>query len=89
VLSAATSSSATNAQQECADCAYARTYPPPPEPRLNGVAALMACHLTPLEMQAGEKGTEFVKRIVSAYLECSQKLENATMDDLAKILSDL
>jgi hypothetical protein len=74
----------------CADCAYGKPYPPQPEkPRLNGTAALLACYSTPLEMQPGEKSTEFVKRIVSAYLECSQKLENATMDDLAKILSDL
>lgn len=52
----------------------------PIEPRqLNGTAALIAAQSTPLRKQFGEYDTEFVKRIVCAYVNA---LDEA--DDLAR-----
>ncbi len=45
----------------------------PVEPRdLNGIAALMAAESTYLRKKAGERDTEFVKRIVCAYLNAER-----------------
>jgi collagenase-like PrtC family protease len=45
------------------------------ERRLSGIAALLAAELTPLKVQPGERHTEFVKRIVNAYLNAVEMLE--------------
>lgn len=42
--------------------------------RLNGVAALMAAETTHMRKNKGEASTEFVKRIVNAYLDADEKL---------------
>ena len=42
--------------------------------RLDGMAALMAAASTPMRVQPGEKHTEFVKRIVNAYLNAEEML---------------
>lgn len=46
--------------------------------RLRGVAALVAASLTPLRKLPAEKDTEFVKRIVNAYLDAEAD-ENARL----------
>jgi hypothetical protein len=43
--------------------------------RLSGVAALFAAESTTLKQQEGELDTEFVKRIVNAYLDGLEKAE--------------
>lgn len=44
------------------------------ERRLDGVAALMAAETTAMRKLKGERDTEFVKRIVSAYLDAEEAL---------------
>lgn len=49
----------------------------PIEPRdLSGVAALMACMTTPLARKPREKDTEYVKRIVCAYLNAHREVSS-------------
>lgn len=60
------------------DIAKARKEPPdaPEAPRrLDGVAAYLAAESTAMCKRKGEKDTEFVKRIVNAYLDAERLLE--------------
>jgi hypothetical protein len=46
------------------------------ERRLDGIAALMAAETTAMCKRKGEKDTEFVKRIVNAYLDAEERIES-------------
>ena len=42
--------------------------------RLSGIASMLAADRTPLRVLKDEKHTEFVKRIVNAYLDAAEEL---------------